>query len=370
MKSEMAAPFSEIVQNEHAHLNNITSHGRGAIGYFCTYTPVELIHAMGFIPVRITGSMRKSEKAYSLIPSFICPYMKGALEKGLCGEYDSLSGIIQGYTCDAACGMVNIWEENIGGGLFYSLPLPYNDSARSREFFRARLLDLVRMLESAGGRYHEENLKASLDLYEKIRRAILDMYAMKFSGSLPLTAGEFLYVLLAGFISPPEDYLPMLQRLISSFSGRARPEASGVPLLVSGSIIENPRLFEIIEERGGRIVADDLCTGYRNLSPPSGSGGDAVDALIDRYMNRFTCPSRGRAMDRVPLLMDLFRASGAKGILFLFQKFCTPHLADHPILHRELNAGGIPSLSIEIEESLDVDGQFITRIESFLEMLK
>ena len=370
MKSEMVQPFVEIVQNEQKHLTDISSRGTAIIGYFCTYTPLELIHSMGFVPARITGSSRRTEKAYSLVPSFICPYMRGALEKGISGEYDFLSGIIQGYTCDAACGMVNIWEENIGGRLFYSLPIPYNKSARAGEFMRSRILDLVKMLESIGGSFREDKLKSSLELYAGIRRAVLDMYAMRYRGSLPLSARDFLYVILAGSITPPEDYLAMIKKLMSSFDMKAAPRTGGVPVLVSGSVIENTRLFEIIEDCGGRVVADDLCTGYRNFSPPSGSGRDAVDALIDRYMNRFPCPSRSRVLERLPHITDLIRTSGAKGMLFLFQKFCTPHLADHPVLVRELNAKGIPSLAIEVEESLDAEGQFITRIESFLEILK
>ncbi|MBN1531060.1 MAG: 2-hydroxyacyl-CoA dehydratase [Spirochaetes bacterium] len=370
MKAEMAAPFAEIVQNEQEYLTRIASQGKRMIGYFCTYTPLELIHAMGFLPVRITGSSRRAEKAYSLMPSFICPYMRGVLEKGLCGDYGFLSGIVQGYTCDAACGMVNIWEENIGGSLFYSLPLPYNDSPGSREFMRARLRDLAGKLESLGGRYSEEALNASVALYENIRTALLDLYDMRYRGALPLSAAAFLQVILAGFIASPEDYLRMIRELMSSLDRESDQQRGGVPLLVSGSIIENPRFFEIIEDRGGRVIADDLCTGYRGLQPPAGSGVDAMDALIDRFMKRFPCPSRIRAVERLPLLLDLLQASGARGVLFLLQKFCTPHLADHPMLYREMNARGIPSLEVEIEESLDVDGQFLTRIESFLEILR
>jgi benzoyl-CoA reductase/2-hydroxyglutaryl-CoA dehydratase subunit BcrC/BadD/HgdB len=370
MKSEMVEPFVEIVRNEHSYLTDISSRGKAVIGYFCTYTPLELIHSMGFFPVRITGSTRMTETAYSLVPSFICPYVRGALEKGISGEYNFLTGIVQGYTCDATCGAVNIWEENIGGKLFYSLPLPYNKSVESREFMRSRILDLVKMLESVGGRFQEESLKSSLEVYSGIRQAVLDMYMMRYRGSLPLSARDFLYVILAGFITPPEDYLAMIKKLMASFDVNETKKFDGVPILVSGSIIENTRLFEMIEDCGGRIVGDDLCTGYRNFSPPSGSGGDAVDALIDRYMKRFPCPSRSRVLERLPHLVDLMHTSGAKGVLFLFQKFCTPHLADHPVLLRELNAKGIPSLAIEIAESPDVDGQFITRIESFLEMIK
>ncbi len=359
-------PYVALLHDENTYLREIHDNGTPVIGYFCTYTPVELIHAAGLHPVRISGSSRHVEEAYSLVPSFICPYMRGALEKGLNGEYDFISGIIQGYTCDAACGLVNIWEENIGGKLYYSLPLPYNDNKEARRFFRNRILDLIEKLESLGGRFSEESLRASLSLYGKLRRKLLEIYRLRSAGSLPMGAEDFLSLILAGFIIPPEQYVTILEEVISSEKKDAR---NGIPLFISGSIVESPGIYGLIEECGGRIVMDDLCTGYRNLVPPAGSGEDPVNELIDRYMKRSVCPARGRAVDRAPEIIDLIGRSKARGIIFLFQKFCTPHLADHPFLTAELKKNNIPSLTIEIEESMISEGQLRTRVEGFIEMM-
>ena len=370
MNTVPVTPFIELVKNEYDYCKGIAAEGKKIIGYFCTYTPVELLHSMGIMPLRISGSSRAAMRAYSLVPSFICPYMRGVLEKGLNGEYSFLDGIVQGYTCDAACGIVNIWEENIGGGLFYSLPLPYNDNSRSRAFFRSRILDLIEKLESVGGSFSEERLKKSLDAYARVRQRSLDLYRMRYAGRLPLAARDFLYVLLAGFIAPPEKYMTMLDTLSSDLAGADAPESDSVPVFVSGSIIESPEIFEMIEASGGMLVGDDLCTGYRNLSPLSGNGKDPIDALIDRYMRRIPCPARNRVSDRVQPLRSLVGESGAKGVIFLFQKFCTPHLADHPALGRELRMSGVPSIGIEIEESMVEAGQMKTRLEGFIEMIR
>ena len=55
------------------------------VGYFCTYSPVEIIHAAGFTPVRIVGAGDKVDLADALTPSFICPYLRKALNEGLAG---------------------------------------------------------------------------------------------------------------------------------------------------------------------------------------------------------------------------------------------------------------------------------------------
>jgi benzoyl-CoA reductase/2-hydroxyglutaryl-CoA dehydratase subunit BcrC/BadD/HgdB len=68
------------------------------------------------------------ERADALAPSFTCPFMRLSLERMLAGRYDFLTGVVQAYTCDAACGMLEIWKEHAKGSLFASLPLPYNDN--------------------------------------------------------------------------------------------------------------------------------------------------------------------------------------------------------------------------------------------------
>ena len=69
------------------------------------------------------------------------------------------------------------------------------------------------------------------------------------------------------------------------------------------------------------------------------------------------------------LLRELVERANAKGVLFLPQKFCTPHLADHPILVEDLRAAGIPSTVIELDETSINEGQIRTRVQAFVEML-
>jgi len=296
--------------------------------------------------------------------------MRRALDKALSRQYDYLSGIIQAYTCDAACGVVRVWEENIPGEIFHSIPLPYNDNADSRLFLRAAIQELIAKMEAIGGRFSDEALEASLLLYGDIRNLVLELYRMRYDWRMPLTASEFLSVILAGFVSPPEEYRSMIGELIADLRYSSSPcTGDAVPVLVSGSLIEEPAVLDILEQSGGKVVADDLCTGLRNFQPPSGEGSDAIERLIDRYMNRFPCPARSRATDRAALLAELVERSRARGVVFVFQKFCTPHLADHPFLVEDLKKRGIPSIMIEMDETGANEGQLRTRFEAFFEML-
>jgi benzoyl-CoA reductase/2-hydroxyglutaryl-CoA dehydratase subunit BcrC/BadD/HgdB len=338
------------------------------VGYFCTYTPIEIIKAAGFFPVRILGGSGPLQKVYSLAPSFICLYMRRALEKALAGEYQNLSGLVQAYTCDVACGLTNIWAENIRLGFYHTLPLPYNQNPEARAFFRSALLELIEKLNAQGGRFSLEALAQSLQLYQRIRSLLLDFYERRSSGCLYLSAKDLLIVVLAGFVTPPEIYLGYLETLLREVQGEEVVVANGgFPVLISGSLIEDPSILETLEDLGFRVVADDLCTGLRSFYPLTAQGDDPLDCIIDRYFHHFPCPARHRAKDRFPLLMDLIQHSGAKGVIFLPQKFCTPHLADYPLLAEAFNKEGLPHILLEIEDS-GLPEAHRTRLEAFLEI--
>lgn len=342
------------------------------IGYFCTYTPVEVIHAAGFVPVRITGGQGRVERAYSLIPDFICPYMKRAMEKTLAGEYDFLKGLVQGYTCDIACGMVGVWNENTDGKIFHTVSLPYNESPQARIFFKAEINRLADVLGKIGGTFSLPSLEKSLDLYDNIRNRLHDLLEKRLSGRHRIQPEAYLSIVLAGMVMPPKTYMSLLERFPDS-RDIEEPESAGndgVPVLVSGSLIELPEIFSEIQSFGGHVVAEDLCTGSRMLYPPESNGGDPLERLMNRYFQRIPCPARTRAKERAPILSALAENAGARGIVFLTQKFCTPHLADIPIVAAELKERNLPSILIEIDEGGCMEGQARTRLESFFEMLR
>ena len=362
------SPFEEAVGNR---TERLTRHAekQKVFGWFCTYTPIELIHAAGFLPVRIYGGTIRVELAGSLVPNFVCPYMRTSLERALRGEYKYLSGLIQGYTCDTPCGMMNIWEENTGPGLFHTIPLPYNTGQSARVFYRHTLNELIDKLATVGGKVTPATLERSLNHYAGIRKNLLHLYELRLQRICVASASDYYTILEAGYSLPPEEYLALLTNLTAAVGRLKAAKPGGIPVLVSGSIVEQLWIFDLLEAAGGWVVADDLCNGYRYCQPADGSGADPMERLIDRYIQRFPCPARSTVEDRVPQVRELVEKSGAKGVIFLFQKFCTPHLADYPALAGELKSANLPVLLIEMDESGNIEGQIKTRFGAFFEMI-
>ncbi|MDO9262609.1 MAG: 2-hydroxyacyl-CoA dehydratase family protein [Desulfosalsimonadaceae bacterium] len=372
MTTDSLIQFKEAITHSQERLTALSESGKKVIGYFCTYTPVEMIHAAGFIPVRITGGYGNTDKAYQHVPDFICPYMKRALEKALDGRYAFLSGLVQGYTCDAACGMVNVWKDAVGPGLVHSIPIPYNNTPESADYFKAVLNELAQKLDTFGGDFRLSALDESLDLYSRIRAIQYDLYQQRYMGNSGFTPSELMTLMDAGAVAPPEDYLIMLEALSNRVPDNRKNKNQNlpVPVLVSGSLVERPEVMDMIEASGGRIVADDLCNGLRQILPIDGKGETPMDRLVHRTLNRFPCPSRSRAADRSRRLLDILSQARAKGVIFLVQKFCTPHLADIPMLSGLLKEKGYPAMVIEMDESWRMEGQVKTRLEGFFEMVR
>jgi len=370
--SDYVSEFTRALENPKELIDDISRSGKKVVGYFCTYTPVELIHAAGAVPVRISGGPMRIDRADRLAPSFLCPYMRTALERALAGDFENLFGLIQGYTCDVACGMFNVWKGNIPLSFYHILSLPYGESPEAKLFFEKELVNLADRLSDHDMEVSDAALEQSLDIYGEIRRIMQWLYEKRYDGELPLSAREFYTVIRGIQVLPPERTEELLAGMVSSLESNAGGDArnpGGTPILLSGSLVEDMDIFDLIERSGGRIAADDLCTGFRHFDPPAGDGRQPIYRLIERYVAHFPCPSRQRARHRAPLLIDLAHRSGARGVVFLIQKFCTPHLTDIPILGRELKEAGLPSLVIEMEETGVMEGQTATRLQGFFEMM-
>jgi benzoyl-CoA reductase subunit C len=252
---------------------------------------------------------------------------------------------------------------------FQTIPLPYHANEAATTFFRETLGDLTRGLLAAGGAVDDASLSRSLDIYGEIRSLFRDLYELRYDNRLGLSGREFYTVLEAGFSLPPEEYRTLMAELVASARKGNTAPRDGIPILVSGSLVEEMRIYDIVEKAGGRVAADDLCTGYRFIDPADGSGKTPTDRLIDRYRRRFPCPARSVVGERTEPVRGLIERSGARGVVFFFQKFCTPHLADYPALTEDLKAADVPVLFVEMEETGINEGQLSTRLEGFFEMI-
>jgi len=342
--------------------------GRILLGTLCAHAPAEIFHAFDVVPVRLWGAGADPGGADALLQAFVCPPVRQIMAMGLEGRYDFLDGLVHAYSCDAACGLFNIWRRNLHPTFSFQLSLPYMDLPEARDYARIEFRRLISALEDLTGRpCAPERLTAAIGLYRRARALLRRAYERKRGGGGP--AYLDLYRLgLALQVFPVETVLPWLE----AFDGAGDDASEGGPattrLMISGSLCADEALLAEIAALGGDIVVDDTCIGYRTLLGEVAAAGDPLDALARHHLERPPCSARADFPARRAYFLEQIDAFGVEAVIFIHQKFCDPHLSDHPFLRAVLEERGIPSLQVQLEGQ-GLTGQVRTRLEGFFELI-
>lgn len=84
------------------------------VGWFPVYSPVELTHAAGMLPIAIMGGGNQIEiaNADSRFQSFVCSIVKSTLELGLTAQLQHLDGMFFHSICDPAKNLASVFRRN------------------------------------------------------------------------------------------------------------------------------------------------------------------------------------------------------------------------------------------------------------------
>jgi benzoyl-CoA reductase subunit C len=359
--------------------------GRKVVGTFCSYAPEEIILAAGAHPFRLFGSGEKIRLAEAHLQSYCCSLVRGALEDALGGRLEFLDGVVFPHTCDSIQRLSDIWRLNVPACFHLDVVLPVKlDTDGARQY----LIDvLMRFREDLGKKLgvtiSDDDLRAAIRTMNRIRAALTRIYDLK--GERPeILKGSDLYALVrAAMIMDRTRAASLLEEVAAEIEKRNTEACatatvgdmslSGLVrkrIVLSGGVCNHPDIYTIIEEAGGAVVGDDLCTGSRYFSGLIDEKADPVTAIAGRYLERIVCPAKHRGLtDRADYLVRLVREKRAQGVIFFLLKFCDPHAFDYPYLKEALDRAGVPSLLLEVEDRLPADGQLRTRFEAFVEMI-
>ena len=364
-------------ENSEAVAHNWKINGGKVMGYLCSYVPEEILFAAGVLPLRILGHLDDLAEASAYFQPFVCRLIRSALDKGLTGKASHLDGLIVSYTCDGMRMLYDTWEDNVGGDFTYLLDLP---SALDREpnlrFFQRILQDFTGAVGKYTGRkIEEEKLRSAITVYNRYRRLSKELHHLKQTKALPLSSADILKINLAGLTAPKDEYSDELEAFLGLLKDwlDANPESRNtnrVPLHVSGSVVVDPFFYEVVDEMGGTVASDDLCTGTRYFWDEVREDMDPMQAISQRYLSRVTCPSKYPAQNRPTFLMDRIQESGAVGVIILGEKFCDPHLFDIPAVRTKLETAGVSTLWLETELVATGREQLTIRLETFLDVLR
>jgi bcr-type benzoyl-CoA reductase subunit C len=338
-----------------------------AMGYFCTYVPEEIIHAAGFVPLRIRSGSETPSRADAHLQSYTCALCRSALDQALRSDLSFLQGVVFPHTCDTIQALTDIWRMSFPDLYVETIVHPVNlSSSSTRPYLIAELQRFRHSLEELTGQaISDQGISASIELYNEKRRLLTQLHDLRDR----LTAPELFAATGAGFIMPLEEYNPLLGQLVELLAEEETTSLTGSRLILVGAVLDDPAILTIVEELGAQVVGDDLCTGSRYFAPPVVGSGDPITALAERYLNRLPCPVKYHT-DHEPgeRLLKLVSDTKADGVVFVLQKFCDPHAFDYAMIKEKLDAAAVPHLRLEMEHAPAPD-QWRTRLQAFLEMI-
>jgi bzd-type benzoyl-CoA reductase N subunit len=357
--------------------------GRKIVGTFCSYAPEEIILSAGAHPFRIFGTGEKIRLAEAHLQSYCCSLVRGALEDALGGRLAFLDGVVFPHTCDTIQRLSDIWRLNVGGSFHLDLVLPVKLDTESARLYLVETLNRFRkeLGNKLGVTISDDDLKGAIVLSNRIRRALTRIYELKCDRPEIMNGSDLHALVRTAMVMDRVRMAPLLEETAAALETKSREESgagqaaavSGPPkkrLIISGGVCNHPDIYTIIEEAGGAVVGDDLCTGARWFSGLIDEKAEPIAAIAERYRERVVCPAKHRGLtERADHLVRLVREKRAQGVIFFLLKFCDPHAFDYPGLKEALDREGIASTVIEVEDRLPADGQLRTRFETFVEMV-
>ncbi|HWR67600.1 MAG TPA: 2-hydroxyacyl-CoA dehydratase family protein [Desulfomonilia bacterium] len=364
--------FHQNADNPHGYARGLKARGKTILGYFCSYTPEELINAAGIHPLRLFGAKDDTGIADAHLQAYCCSLVRGALTDVLSGRLDYLDGAVFPHTCDSIQRLSDIWRLNTNLKFFADVVLPVKLTTESSRRYLEEVLRKFRSDLEKGFSITipDERIRASIKTYNAIRTSLKALYRMHAKKTSPLTAGDLNAIVRGSMIIDRTEAASMLADLAAQIQAPGKADGSEKRVMLVGSVCEHPDIYRLIEQAGADVVWDDLCTGSRYFEGLISEEGDPISALARRYHERIICPAKHSSVTgRGENLVTLSQEHGVQGVIFLQLKFCDPHSFDYPYLKETLDKAGIPSMLLEIEAQLPPEGQLLTRFETFIQML-
>lgn len=366
------ARLKEACANPRVQLDYYLSQGKKVIGCFPAYTPEELVHASGMVPMGLWGGYTEIKLAKSYLPAFACPIMQSNMEFGLRGTYNGISGVLIPALCDTLRCMTQNWRFGVSSIPMIPLVYPQNrTSPASVEYLISEYETVLTMLATITGQMMSEKaLAESIEIYNR-HNATMRKFAQVANDHLDIITPSVRHVIMkSAFFYEKSEHTAIVEEITAALERLPVYTFNGKKVVLTGITCEPDALLEILEENKIAVVADDLAQESRQYRTDTPAGGGGLKRLAMQWMNRTGCSLIHEfGKPRGKLLTSLCQQNNADGVLNCLMKFCDPEEYDQPYFVADLKKANLPCLTIEIDTQNTSYEQMRTRIQAFAETL-
>ena len=374
--ADLKARLAELEQacaNPRARLEHYLSQGKKVVGCFAVYTPEELVHASGMIPMGIWGAQTEVKLAKRFLPAFACPIMQSSLELGLRGSYEGLSAVIIPTLCDTFRCISQDWRFGVKNIPMIPVTYPQNRKIAAAEDFLISEFDTVlsRLSILTGNMMTDDTLENSIRVYNEHSQAMAEFCKAANDHLDVITPTVRHAVMKSAFFYEKSEHTAIVKEIVEGLNEMPKFQFKGKRVILSGITAEPTELLKILEENNIAVVGDDLAQEtrqYRTLIPAK--GGTPIRRLARQWMERKACClAHEDFKQRGEMLVEMAKAEKATGVLYCLMKFCDPEEYDYPICRSTLQDAGIPTLLLEIDQQSTSCEQARTRVQSFADTI-
>ena len=365
--------LKQACQNPRAQLDKYLAEGKKVIGCFEPYTPEELVHASGMIPLGLWGGQTDLKLVKSYLPPFACPIMQPNLELGLNGTYKGLSGVIIPAICDTLRCMTQNWRFGVPDIPMIPIVYPQNRaSSASTDYLISEYENVLVMLATITGQMMTEKaLFRTIEIYNEHNAVMRDFTTLAVKHLDIITPAVRHAIMKSALFFEKSEHTAIVKEINESLKALPDYNFVGRKVILTGITGEPDAFLEILTKNKLAVVGDDLAQESRQFRtdiPINGGGG--LKRLALQWKNRTCCSLiHELGQPRGSLLSELCQQTQADGVINCLIKFCDPEEYDQPWLEADLNKAGYPCLTVEIDPLNTSFEQLHTRIQTFAEML-
>ncbi|MEE9911563.1 MAG: 2-hydroxyacyl-CoA dehydratase family protein [Deltaproteobacteria bacterium] len=355
--------------------------GKIVVGIYCTYGPLEVVRAAGAMPAVLCAFADKTiAAAEEDLPANLCPLIKssyGFIKTDTCPFYSLADAVIGETTCDGKKKMFELIAD-IKPTHIMDLPqLP--DQKEALENWTGMIKKLKGFLETTfNTKVTDEAVEAEIkntNVKNKLLNQILDFAALT---PTPLTWQEMYDLTYLGQAATTADMMKTMEEALAKVQKRVadgvyhgKPDSSRV--LVTGTPVggDATKVFKIIEESGGVIVALDLCTGLKAYAGHIDENTtNPYRAISKRYLEiPCACMTpNDRRLSELDRLIEKFKPDAVIDVVL---HACHGYNVESAKVKKHVEGKhNLPYLKIETDYSQSDVGQIRTRVAATLEMVQ
>ncbi len=370
------------------HLYNTFAHPRRTI-WTTMFVPSEILFAMGLYPfcleigAALFAGMGQSSQglleaeSYG-VPTDVCSFHRAAIGHVFRNKFPK--NILQVATttlCDNNTKTTNICE-TVTGKETIVIDVPYEADDYSVKYLAKQLEDFTKRLEEVTGRKMKQELfEKAIEYSNQARERMLEVNELRKDPLCPLQGSNALgfmfqaYLLIGSKLSVA-FFSSLASELREKIEEKRKNNRTPRKDLIRILWLELKPYFKIDfltkleKEQGVKIVFEEINYVYWDKLDPRKPYESLARKLITSHYN-------GPLERRVGVTKRLAKEYEVDGVIVFSSWGCRRNNAAVPTLKKELNKIGYPLLSLDgdcVDDHNYMPGQFSTRIEGFLEMLR